>query len=656
MSIKNVGNTTPVVGIKHEDPKPKIGPKPLQIDNSQQGKDSKVGENNFVASAMKSKLNNAVTNAAKVDPNQKADEILKANGDGKSEKNANNVGKQIAEIAKTDPELAVKVMNKVQEKLKDTDKGDNVASGFVQNLNDAELRKVADTNEGKSTLRDLQNRLLSTDGVHKNERAEATRIDVALNPNVNMQDVKAAADRIEKAAGNGTQSAQALIDELGKGNPAFQNALMGELARRDEGNLLKGIIAGAGGEQGKQYPALSESGQKTIANALASAYKNGFLPTDNKGNNYLDTLTLGVGREWNQYVGNLISKADNSASTQLKTDYANKALAEATNKNSYDNPADAVSAALRAISTDPTAMAAVLDKYKDTKVNGLGLTDLLKLAAQSPTARVGVSDALPDVIEGFMTGAAKLPSSKNDLTLSIFRSATKDMIGSFDGEFNKGRADALGKFFIANANLLTNTMNDVNASPQDMKAFSRFVELTMFNKDSSVSEDVKKALSFEASKLRDAALKYDSSKNTAENDAAKAAARTLGTLSGNVFNGYFLRVGDIKAENEANKAFVKNLVGFAVDFIPLGKLVENTAVKGLMKGILDEGVALTKDQLKDYLTDKLTSDKNADPIETINQFVQGVLVNLPDNEAKQEAIQNQRIALGLFGVLKELGG
>jgi hypothetical protein len=117
----------------------------------------------------------------------KADEIINANG-GKTERGkvtgfnedrASAAGAQVAELAKTDPELAIATMNELQKRLAETTYGDNAASGFTNGLDDAQLKTVAETEGGVPMLKNLQERLL-TGNVHNDERAEANRLNAAI--------------------------------------------------------------------------------------------------------------------------------------------------------------------------------------------------------------------------------------------------------------------------------------------------------------------------------------------------------------------------------------------------------------------------------------------------------------------------------------------
>lgn len=581
--------------------------------------------------------------------NKAADDLINARGgaNGVSEDEAYDIGKKLAEIAADNPEDATAIMKKVQEKLNGTDKGDNVADGFVKNSSDGTLQKIAKTYDGKEMLKDLQHRLL-TGNVHDNERADAKKIDYALYPK--LKEVQDAADRILNT--HDGKDGQRLADELKKLDAEGQKALMKELADRDP-QRLKEILIEAGGE-GRSYSEtgrqVSDADQKVIANALGEAYKAGMLPSVD-GKDFAHYLAYGAGYEAAHKLGNLIGEADSANARDFKVAYAKECLKAGTDDDYFGPPNDATAAGIRAIANDPAALAEVLGPYQRGKVNGQSLTDILKLADLS-----GNGAGLPSALSKVLDTAAGLPASQNDLSLAIFRSCVRDMPEAFDGERNADKANALGRFFQSHSEFLSLKMNDVDATIEDQKTFSRFVELTVFNKDCSESENVKQSIVDVGKKLRDEALKYDPTKPDSYNQDALAASRTLGTLSGNLFNGYFLRVQDIQKDNAENRAFLKSLVDMALDFVPFGKIAENLGGSEVLKKVLDLGVNQTKEQLSDSIVDTIFSGEEADTLQNLQDFIQNIMLNLPEGETKQEAIQNQRIAIGLFGVYDLLPG
>lgn len=115
---------------------------------------------------------------------RRADDLISQRGGAGnvSDGEARGIGKDIAEIAETDPALAIAVMNKVQAKLDNTDKGDNVADGFIAFSTDADLNRVVGTRDGRAMLESIKSRLLGG-SVHSGEVGDARRIDKALTSN-----------------------------------------------------------------------------------------------------------------------------------------------------------------------------------------------------------------------------------------------------------------------------------------------------------------------------------------------------------------------------------------------------------------------------------------------------------------------------------------
>lgn len=178
-----------------------------------------------------------------------AQDLINKNGGATNEDKAYAVGRDVAELAKTDPEAAALVMKKVQEKLDGTDKGDNVASGFVNNLSVEQLREVSQANGGETVLTDLQNRLRSG-SVHDNEYSEAAKIDEAitgLNPN--------------SLQGNPEQDAKTIDEQLKKLPPEMREKYIAAVLKHP-----------AGGEAIKYAGVMSPEGQEALGQALGKIY------------------------------------------------------------------------------------------------------------------------------------------------------------------------------------------------------------------------------------------------------------------------------------------------------------------------------------------------------------------------------------------------
>jgi hypothetical protein len=110
---------------------------------------------------------------------QQANTIMAGNG-GRDHLNADAAGKQLAQLAATDPAVAGLTGQKMLTSLKGTDKEDNVAQAFVETLTNDQLKDLAKTPEGAAFLKSAKDHLLSG-SVHDRERNAADRIDTATS-------------------------------------------------------------------------------------------------------------------------------------------------------------------------------------------------------------------------------------------------------------------------------------------------------------------------------------------------------------------------------------------------------------------------------------------------------------------------------------------
>lgn len=112
---------------------------------------------------------------------KQADELIKKHTDDgffSDSLKTDDLGRELAEIAKTEPERAAALNDNILDKISNGDK-DEVAQSFVEALSPSELREFAANERGKESLEQLKGHLL-TGSVHGDERATATRIDNAI--------------------------------------------------------------------------------------------------------------------------------------------------------------------------------------------------------------------------------------------------------------------------------------------------------------------------------------------------------------------------------------------------------------------------------------------------------------------------------------------
>ncbi|MDQ2746801.1 MAG: hypothetical protein M3T96_06035, partial [Acidobacteriota bacterium] len=181
--------------------------------------------------------------------NKAATDYINARGGVNNEDDAYGVGEDIAALAKTDPQGAVLVMQKVQAKLNDTTYGDNVASGFVDKTSVEDLRSFSQLPGGETVLRDLQNHLTSGD-VHGSEYKQSDKIDEAIT-GLNPQSLN----------GNPEHDAKAIDEQLQKLPPSMRDKYIQAVLDHP-----------AGGDAIKYAAVMSPAGQAALGKALGDSY------------------------------------------------------------------------------------------------------------------------------------------------------------------------------------------------------------------------------------------------------------------------------------------------------------------------------------------------------------------------------------------------
>lgn len=253
--------------------------------------------------------------------NKAADDYIKAHNGVKNEDDAYAVGKDVAELAKTDPESAALVMKKVQDKLNNTDYGDNVASGFVDNSSVEDLRKIAQTFEGELMLEDLQDRLLSGT-VYDSEIAQATKIGEAITPGADQ----AASDAAERLSDYIEDLGLGTLDELNdkiaseikdlkeKYGDEAAAQMMADLYKKNPEDLFTSL---------RLADHMSDSDKQAIGKALGDSY--GYLSQEERAEfaELVALTTVGDSFTTNVNAGESTTLAEllaHSSNTEMKTD------------------------------------------------------------------------------------------------------------------------------------------------------------------------------------------------------------------------------------------------------------------------------------------------------------------------------------------------
>ena len=196
MSIKGVGQD---IAVHQEQPqfkieKPRVEPQPVQapLENK-----TRANENAFGSAMVKEALNRSFDKAevaakavAPPDPpkppidynavDKKADELIKKNtSDGFFGKSLHEdtLGKDLADLAKTDPALAAAVTDNVFDKI-DDGKRNGLAQNFVKNLSSDELRAFAKDDKGREVLGQLKDKISGP--FWDNHQDLKNRIDTAI--------------------------------------------------------------------------------------------------------------------------------------------------------------------------------------------------------------------------------------------------------------------------------------------------------------------------------------------------------------------------------------------------------------------------------------------------------------------------------------------
>lgn len=389
--------------------------------------------------------------------NQAADDLISARGGASDVSNdeAHGIGRDLADLARTDPEAAVAVMNKVQEKLNGTEKGDNVADGFVASSSVDELREISRLTGGAPMLEDLQNRLTTGD-VHENERADSDKIQEAitgLNPN--------------SLTGNPEDDAQTVDAQLKNLPPEMRESYVNELLRHPFG------------QQAIKYAgAMTPEGAELLGEALGEAYASN--PTETAAMlkeitdspdaslypyNYQSGLAYAIGKSGND---DLINSFAQNEINRAKGDpdevrgYLNAATAyaglspEALQDVMKNNPDffNAINEAGRL-----TGGSALSGGFENGNIWETGLGDLMEKASQIKDAN---GNATPEAIKLFET--------------------VVDHAGS-----NYRTMEGLGAFFIENAQQLVDKYtNPLDPNTPGSEVLANFFANVVFSPISEV--------------------------------------------------------------------------------------------------------------------------------------------------------------------------
>lgn len=397
--------------------------------------------------------------------------------------------------------------------------------------------------------------------------------------------------------------ARELAAQLRSGDEAFRTELIAKLVKDDSEASLR-ILRAAGGEPAPYEgdDRLSTSDSQIIARSLGAAYDRGKLGSDfaqrlvRAEAEYLNN-TPGVLLDppYNEYTGNLIAQ---SGSTRLMRDYAVSAIEHAA-KAQTSNDLQMLNGAARAMSGDPKVLSEILTKLDAGALGDgkIGLESFLDVVNASPFAVernheriVGNGNPLATVLEA----AARMPASEpkvKELKEKLFET----VVNSDRLMEGAGVPDALVTLYRSDARFLTERLIDTKVNLEGLVTLSKFFEDTLYSPKCTKQEELLGTLKDLAKGFHDGNRPYE-----------------LGLLAGGVANGFQLAV----KEERDREAAVKGFVSFVFDLIPVGGKIKSVFENALGKDvgefvgkiIAEKGVEAAKEDVAQYLTDRLTEE------------------------------------------------
>lgn len=375
--------------------------------------------------------------------NQAADEYIQNHNGVRNEDDAYAVGKDVAALAKTDPEGAAAVMAKIQGKLNGTTYGDNVASGFVDNSSVEDLREFSNKG-GEAVLRDLQKRLTTGD-VHDGEYQQSEKINEAITgfaPN--------------SLTGDPEKDAKTVDEQLQKLSPEMQEKYVKELLKNPFGQNAVRFAA-----------AMSPEGEKTLGETLGRLYNSNPTETREALRQITDNKNIGIFPvAYQSGLGYIIGQSGND---NLIKDFAqheiDRAKSDPDNVRGYLNAVTAYSGlspeALQDVMKNNPDFYTAVDKagfliggeptsagFENPNIWEPGLGDLLEKASQIKDAN---GNATPEAVKLFETAVNH--ASSNFRTMeglgAFFVEHADQLIDKYTNPLDPATpgSDVLEKFF-----------------------------------------------------------------------------------------------------------------------------------------------------------------------------------------------------------------
>lgn len=208
---------------------------------------------------------------------RRADELIKKHTDDGiiwDSLNTDNLGRELADIAKTEPDTAAALTDNILDKIDGGDK-DEIAQSFVESLSPEELREFAATDRGRELLGTLRHHL-DEGATWDDEEATMRRIDTAikaadfekseefkrLSPEVQREVLS----RLDSNQGN-TEAIDNLINLAksaefsGLSDSAAKTVLGAYDTHKEDGDVISGLIRLSGNSE---FRGLNETQQRSV--------------------------------------------------------------------------------------------------------------------------------------------------------------------------------------------------------------------------------------------------------------------------------------------------------------------------------------------------------------------------------------------------------
>ncbi len=372
-----------------------------------------------------------------------ATDYINARGGVNNEDDAFGVGQDVSALAKTDPEGAALVMQKVQEKLGGTTYGDNVASGFVDNMSVEELRSFSQMPGGEKVLRSLQEHLTTGD-VHEGEYQESDKIDEAitgLNP--------------QSLIGDPEHDAKAVDEQLQKLPPEMRDKYIQAVLEHP-----------AGGKAIKYAGTMSPESQAALGKALGDLYAKDPSGTMAKLHEITDSQDATL-YPWNLQSG-LATAISKSGNDGLIKEFAQNEINRA--KGNPDEVLGYVNAVTAYAGLSPAGLQDVMKNNPD----------FFKAASEAGKLSSSYVQTIESGYGNLLKKAADVTDANGNPTPEAMRLFKEGMQYAGDNIYTK---EGLGEFFIKHQDAITNTYlnkNGYDLTSEGLKSLNSFFKNVLF--------------------------------------------------------------------------------------------------------------------------------------------------------------------------------